>query len=461
MYADTIAAIATPPGEGGIGTIRLSGPDAERILSHIFLPSGPRPPRWESHKLVFGYIVDPESSERIDEVLAVLMRGPHSYTREDVAEVDCHGGTVPLQRVLGLCLQAGARHAEPGEFTLRAFLNGRLDLAQAEAVLDVVQARTPDGLRLAVEQLGGGVSARVRGVRVRLLHALAHLEANIDFPDDDVPPADVTPDLKDALADLRGLITSASTGIVLRQGVRTALVGKPNVGKSSLLNALLRTDRAIVTPVPGTTRDTLEEVANVRGVPLVLTDTAGLRDAGEGVDPVESIGIERTRRAIASSDLLLVVLDCSQPLTNADRSIISEVAEGGATFLVVLNKSDLPPAVMLQEVQSLARGEVVSASATNHGGTDELEAKLAETVLRGKAVPKQGEATITSVRHLGALRRAEELVASALQSAHDGLPAALTAVDLHSALNTLGEITGETVGEDLLDEIFRNFCIGK
>jgi tRNA modification GTPase len=461
MYADTIAAIATPPGEGGIGTIRLSGPDAEAILTRIFRPAGPQPASWETHKLVFGFIVDPESGERVDEVLAVLMRGPHSYTREDVAEIDCHGGNVPLQRVLGLCLQWGARHAEPGEFTLRAFLNGRLDLAQAEAVLDVVQARTPDGLRLAVEQLGGGVSARVRGVRARLLHALAHLEANIDFPDDDVPPADVTPELSSALADLGALIASASTGIVLRQGVKTAFVGRPNVGKSSLLNALLRTDRAIVTPIPGTTRDTLEEVANVRGVPLVLTDTAGLREAGEGIDPVESIGIERTRRAIASADLVLVVLDSSQPLTAADTAILSEVADDAGAYLVVLNKSDLPHALAQDEVRSLTGGEVVRASATSEDGTEELEAMLAETVLRGKAVPERGEATVTSVRHLDALRRAEELVDSALQSAQSGLPAALTAVDLHSALNTLGEITGETVGEDLLDEIFRNFCIGK
>jgi tRNA modification GTPase len=406
---------------------------------------------------------DPHTDEKVDEALAVLMRSPHSYTREDVAEIDCHGGPVPVQRVLSLCLREGARMAQPGEFTLRAFLNGRLDLAQAEAVLDVVQARTNEGLRLAVEQLGGGVSARVKGVRARLLHALAHLEANIDFPEDDVPPADVSPDLRQALDDLDALISSASTGIVMRQGVRTALVGRPNVGKSSLLNALLRTERAIVTPIPGTTRDTLEEVANVRGVPLVLTDTAGLRGEADTHDPIERIGMERTRRALNQAALVLVVLDGSEPLAEADAALIQEVRRAGVGMaLVALNKSDLPPVVTRQEIDALSGGmEVVSASAVSEDGTRELEEKLAALVLGGKAVPRHGDATITSVRHLDALRRAREHVESALQSAGEHAPAALTAVDLHSALNALGEITGETVGEDLLDEIFRNFCIGK
>jgi tRNA modification GTPase len=466
MYADTIAAIATPQGEGGIGTIRLSGPRAGRILARVFVPASGKPfdpESLESHKLVYGSVLDPHTQERVDEALAVLMRAPHSYTAEDVVEIDCHGGVVPLQSVLSLCLREGARLAEPGEFTLRAFLNGRIDLAQAEAVLDVVRARTGEGLRLAVEQLGGGLSARVKGVRARLLHALAHLEATIDFPEDDVPPADVSPDLRAALDDIRALIASATTGIVLRQGVRTALVGRPNVGKSSLLNALLRTERAIVTPIPGTTRDTLEEVANVRGVPLVLTDTAGLRSEEDTEDPIERIGMDRTRRALQEADLALLVLDGSQPITSEDVSLVDEIkAIAPPAWLAVVNKADLPQTLNMRTLQQLlGEAPFVEASAVRAGGTDDLEAELASIVLSGKAVPRPGETVVTSVRHRDALQRAHELVESALAASQEGAPSALLAVDLHSALNALGEITGETVGEDLLDEIFRNFCIGK
>ncbi|MEO8288721.1 MAG: tRNA uridine-5-carboxymethylaminomethyl(34) synthesis GTPase MnmE [Chloroflexota bacterium] len=466
MYEDTIAAIATPPGEGGIGTIRLSGLRAAEIMARVFLPASGQQlavGEVESHKLMFGAVHDTETRERVDEVLAVLMRGPHSYTREDVVEIDCHGGVVPVQQVLGLCLREGARLAQPGEFTLRAFLNGRLDLAQAEAVLDVVRARTGEGLRLAVEQLGGGVSSRVRGIRARLLHALAHLEATIDFPEDDVPPADVSPELEDALDDLKALIASASTGIVMRQGLRTALVGRPNVGKSSLLNALLRVERAIVTEIPGTTRDTLEEIANVRGVPLVLTDTAGLRADDATNDPIERIGMDRTRKALEETDLALLVLDGSKRLSTEDMELIAEMKVlAPAMWLVVVNKSDLPQALNQRTFKEIVGHiEVVEASAIEEGGTNKLEEKLAELVLSGRAIPARGEVTVTSVRHRDALLRARDHVVGALESAGEGTPAAFVAVDLHSALNALGEITGETVGEDLLDEIFRNFCIGK
>jgi tRNA modification GTPase len=464
MYDDTIAAIATPPGEGGIGTVRLSGTQAEEILNRIFtLPSGAKTERFESHKLVFGQISDPRSGDKVDEVLAVLMRAPHSYTREDVAEIDCHGGAVVLQRVLALCLREGARLAQPGEFTLRAFLNGRLDLAQAEAVLDVVKAHTGEGLRLAVEQLGGGLSNRVRKIRANLLRALAHLEATIDFPEDDVPPADVSPELLEVLDDLTVLAESAGTGMVLRHGLRTAIVGRPNVGKSSLLNALLRADRAIVTPIAGTTRDTLEEVVDVRGVPLVLTDTAGLRGPEEAADPIERLGIERTRRALEQAELVLMVFDGSEPLAQADTEVIRAVEEANPTVRVaIINKSDLPPRLNAKELgKALPNVEIVHASATEPGGTAPLEEKLAGLALSGKARHSPDGAMVTSARHLEALNRAQEHLEAAIGSAKAGVPAAFVAVDLHSALNYLGEITGETASEELLDEIFRNFCIGK
>src|SRR5438874_5359387 len=341
------------------------------------------------------------------------MRAPHCSTCEDVVEIDCHGGVAPAQSVLALCLHEGARMAQPGEFTLRAFLNGRLDLAQAEAVLDVVRARTGEGLKLAVEQLGGGLSGRVGGVRARLLHALAHLEATIDFPEDDVPPADVSPELLSGLEDVRALIASAGAGIVMRQGLKTAIVGRPNVGKSSLLNALLRADRAIVTPIPGTTRDTLEEVVNLRGVPLVLTDTAGLREVGEVGDPVERMGIDRTRRALAEADLALMVFDGSEPLAQADLDVIRAVEEAAPrTRVAVLNKSDLPSRIdrgrLRESLESLGGAQLVRVSATSPGGTANLEEELAKLVLAGRAVHGREGAMVTSLRHLDALRRAQE-----------------------------------------------------
>jgi tRNA modification GTPase len=466
MYDDTIAAIATPPGEGGIGTVRLSGPEALPILRRIFVRPGgrrlnpQRPPA--GHKLLYGHVQD-AGGERVDEVLAAYMPAPHSYTREDVVEIDCHGGPVATGRILGLTLRYGARLAEPGEFTLRAFLHGRLDLAQAEAVLDVIRARTGAGLRAAVDQLGGHLSGRVRGVRERLLRALAQMEAEIDFPEDDVPPSDVSPLLVAGLEEIRALAAGAETGLILRQGVRTALVGRPNVGKSSLLNALLRAERAIVTPIPGTTRDTLEETANLGGLPFVLVDTAGIT---ETPDIVEQLGVARSRTAARGADLVLLVLDAGQPLTPADEAIMDELlAADEAAILerlvVVRNKSDLPPVLEEATVARRLPGvPQVPASALAPDGTQALEAALTARVLHGQSA-RSDVPLVTSVRHRDALLRAADHVASALESAARGTPAAFVAVDLHGALNALGEITGETVGEDLLDMIFREFCIGK
>jgi tRNA modification GTPase len=472
MYEDTIAAVATPPGTGGIGTIRISGAQALPILRALFvrasgrpLAAGKPPP---AHHLLYGYIRDPATGERVDEVLAAYMPAPHSYTREDVVELDSHGGPAPLQRILGLTLRQGARPANPGEFTLRAFLHGRLDLAQAEAVLDVINARTQAGLRAAVDQLGGRLSTRVRDFRARLLRVLAHLEAEIDFPEDDVPPSDVTPLLLPLLDEIRALSAEAESGMLIRQGVRTALIGRPNAGKSSLLNALLRVDRAIVTPIPGTTRDTLEETASLGGVPFVLVDTAGIT---ETADLVEQLGIERSRAAAERADLVLLVIDAAQPLTPVDRNALHSVldARGPAAsandlrdrLLVVLNKSDLPAQVTGDEVAGLLPNvPLVHASAATHGGVAELENAMVARVLGGRSASSDVP-LVTNVRHRDALLQAADHLTGAVNAARAGTPAAFVAVDIHAALDALGTITGETVGEDLLDVIFREFCIGK
>ena len=443
---DTIAAIATPIGEGGIGIVRLSGPQARAIASGLF--SG----RLRNRRLVHGRLTDPATGDTVDEVLAVLMRAPHTYTREDVVEFHGHGGPVPLRRMLALCLRHGARQAEPGEFTLRAFLNGRLDLSQAEAVLDVIQAKTDASLRLAVQGLGGRLSARIAGVREHLLAVLAYLTARIDFPEDDVPADDVRPQLEEARAALTRLVETADIGIVYRQGLQVAIVGRPNVGKSSLLNRLLREDRAIVTEMPGTTRDTLEEVMNLRGLPLVLTDTAGMNEAT--ADVVEQLGIKRSHEALDRADFVFLVLDASEPLTARDRELIAAVVERPA--LAILNKCDLPARLGAPDVPLRS----VAVSARTGEGMDELESAVLDAVTHS-AVTTSDDALVSNVRHKEALERALQHVESAIAGLSRGVTEDLVAIDLTGALSALGEITGESVTEDLLDAIFSRFCIGK
>lgn len=445
MKLDTIAAIATAPGEGGIGVVRISGPDAAAIGSRLFRG------RLRDRRAAFGHVRDPATEEVVDEALAILMRAPRSYTREDTLELQTHGGPVCLGRVLQLCLNAGARQAEPGEFTLRAFLNGRLDLAQAEAVLDVVRARTEASLRLAVQGLSGELSTQVRAVRVELLNLLGYLSARADFPDEDVPAADIGPALDAAVGRLQQLIAGADYGIVYRQGTRIAIVGAPNVGKSSLLNRLLREQRAIVAPIAGTTRDTVEETANIRGVPLVLTDTAGLV---ETLDPVEQMGVVRTRSALQGSDALLLVLDASRPLLPAERALLEETCR--RPRVVAFNKSDL----RRPDPRTLDEAAAVAVSALSGDGLSELENRLADLVTGGHAL-QGGAAVVTNPRHKAALVRAATHLRHVQESLTQRLPEDMASVDLRAAIEALGEITGESVTEDLLDTIFRNFCIGK
>jgi len=451
---DTIAAIATPVGEGGIGIVRLSGPDAANILERLFVPASPLPAgRPQPRALHYGHIVDPATGQVVDEVLAAHMPAPATYTRQDVVEIDGHGGIVALRRILGLCLRHGARLAEAGEFTARAFLNGRLDLAQAEAVLDVVRSRTEVSLQAAVDQLAGRLSDQLRPLRARLVDALAYTEATLDFAEDEIPPQDIGQALAEAAAGLERLLAEAERGIVYRQGVRVAIVGRPNVGKSSLLNRLLRTNRAIVTDVPGTTRDTLEETLNLRGIPVVLVDTAGIQ--AEPDDPVERLGVERSRAALAQADLALLVVDTSQPLTDADRAIAGLVR--GRPAIVVLNKVDLPAHAELGGDASLP---AVRVSALSGQGLDALEEALVETVLSGGVTASEAP-MVTNPRHKEALERALDHVRAA-GAAHDrGELPELLAIDLSAAVQALGEITGQAAGEDLIETIFSNFCVGK
>jgi len=452
---DTIVAIGTPLGEGGIGIIRVSGPEALGVLQRLFAPHRPPPEgqAWVPWRLTYGHVREPESGALVDEALAVWMPAPKTYTRQDVAEIHCHGGLLPLRRVLDLCLQAGARLAEPGEFTLRAFLNGRIDLAQAEAVVDVVRAKSQQGLEMAVGQLAGRLSERVGAVRADLLTVLAHLEAAIDFPLDEIPPCDRVALLTRVGQSLDQLLAGAEQGAVYRQGIRTAIVGRPNVGKSSLLNALLQSDRAIVTPIPGTTRDTLEETVVVGGVPLILVDTAGITEAR---DPIERLGVERSRAAVAASDLALLVLDGSQPPTAEDEAIAGLLSE--RTALVVINKCDLPPAPGAERL--LAGRPCVRVSALTGQGLPELEQAVLEAILAGRM--QADEAPLVSrPRHVDALRRAREQVAAALLAAEQGWPDDCVATDIRGAVAALGEITGETVSDDLVARIFADFCLGK
>jgi tRNA modification GTPase len=470
---ETIAAIATPPGVGGVGIVRVSGQDAFAIGRRVFRPASGRAEEPVSRLFTYGTVVDPATDEPLDDVLVAFFRAPHSYTGEDTVEINAHGGPLVLQRILAATLALGARSARSGEMTLRAFLNGRIDLAQAEAVLALINAETDAGRRLAYRQLRGAVSERVQFAREAAMDALARIEAHIDFPDEEVPPPD--------LAELAGFITSAQAAVdellagsergrVLAQGARVAILGRPNVGKSSLLNALLGDERAIVTPIAGTTRDTVEERVILGGVAVHLVDTAGLTETD---DPIERIGVQRSRSAAREADLLLLVIDSSAGVTRADRGVAEELRvlrEEDATdgtdsldatpVIVVANKADLPSALRAGEADDLwPSALVVSISCVTHDGLQALAETVGRLALGGEL--HLADAVVSSARHQDALRRAGEHLRAAQQTLGDGLPLDFVSIDLRAALSALGEITGETATDDLLDRIFAEFCIGK
>ncbi|MBE3563301.1 MAG: tRNA uridine-5-carboxymethylaminomethyl(34) synthesis GTPase MnmE [Hydrogenibacillus schlegelii] len=458
MRDDTIAAIATPPGEGGVAIVRLSGPEAIAIADRVF--RGRTPLRSvESHRLVYGHLVDPATKAVLDEVLVGVMRRPRSFTREDVVELNVHGGRLVARRALELVLKEGARLAEPGEFTLRAFLNGRIDLAQAEATLDVIRAETEAALLAAGRALRGAFGEAVRAVRAALLRLVSRLEVAVDYPEYDEPDvtrAEIAAELEALLGRLRALRGEAALGRLLRDGVPTAIVGRPNAGKSSLFNALAGEERAIVTDVPGTTRDVLEVRLVVGDVVLRLVDTAGIRRSD---DPVEAIGIERARKALREASLVLAVVDGARPLSPEDEALLAELRERSA--IVVLNKSDLPSVVTPEAVAAhLPSAPVVRVSARTGEGLPALRAAILRVL--GLSPEARPEAMATAnARHLAALDAALEAVGAARRAAGAGAPEDAVLVDLRQALRHLGAILGEDVDETVIRTIFSDFCVGK
>lgn len=470
---DTICAIATPPGEGGIGVLRISGLRALDLASHVVrLRSGKILQDLRTHTLTLADIcslstnVSPPREQKfpppafIDEALVVVMRGPHSFTGEDVVEVQCHGGPVILDQLCRGLMAAGARLAEPGEFTKRAFLNGRLDLAQAEAVLDTIRAKTARSLTIAQSQRRGELSREVAEIRSELVIALAHIEAALDFAEEDISfvPQDVLMRLLDAtLHRLRRLVRSGRDGRIWREGAAVAILGRPNVGKSSLMNALLRSDRAIVTPIPGTTRDLLEELVSIDGIPVRLVDTAGIRTTN---DPVEVEGIRRSRLAWEDADLALILLDGSQRLSESDLALLARPE--AARALLVLNKCDLPRQLSREDLDRSCPGHtgVLEISATFRIGLDELREAIRSRLLPGSLESNEG-VLVTNLRHAAAFERALQGVDQARQSVEAGRAGELVAMDLRIAADALGEITGVITTDEILERIFAEFCVGK
>ena len=455
---DTIAAIATATGEGGIGIVRLSGAQALNIAQRIF--SGTRRQSLEDvpgYSLLHGRIVHPDSGKTLDEVLLALMRGPRSYTCEDVVEIHCHGGRLVLRDVLGVVLEQGARLATPGEFTKRAFLNGRLDLAQAESVIDIIRAKTDAGLQLAVQQLQGKLSSQVAHLRDELQQLLAVIEASIDFADEDIELIGydrIQNGLQTTLDELAQLLAGAQEGKIVRDGLSVAIVGKPNVGKSSLMNVFLQEERAIVTPIPGTTRDSIEDYINLEGVPIRLIDTAGIRNTD---DHLELLGVERSRQILQQADLILCLFDASAPWTAEDEEFV-ELTRDKDTVLV-FNKIDLSAQLSEQDLRVRFPGAIplFRISINEQLGLDELKHALAEKVM---SLPLES-VTVTNVRHKQALQQTVHSLNHAQESTRNDMSQEFIALDIRDALHHLGEISGETTADDILDRIFSTFCIGK
>ncbi|WP_156290023.1 tRNA uridine-5-carboxymethylaminomethyl(34) synthesis GTPase MnmE [Oceanobacillus salinisoli] len=458
METDTITAISTPIGEGAIVIVRLSGSEAIQLTSEVF--KGKNLQEVDSHTINYGKIIDPETNEVADEVMVSVMRAPKTFTREDVVEINCHGGMVAVNRVLEMLLSRGARLAEPGEFTKRAFLNGRIDLSQAEAVMDLIRAKTDKAMNVALKQMDGRLSGLIQRLRQDLLETVAHVEVNIDYPEyDDVEEMShevMRTKTKEVHSEIEQLLQVAKQGKILREGLGTAIIGRPNVGKSSLMNTLVQENKAIVTEIPGTTRDIIEEYVNVRGVPLRLVDTAGIR---ETEDIVERIGVERSRKVLKESDLILFVLNYNEELTEEDMKLFEAVK--GLEYIVIINKTDLEQKLDLEKVKETAGDRpIVTTSLLKEEGVDELEKAIADTFFSGEI--DSGDLTyVSNVRHIQLLNKAKKALEDAIEGIELGMPMDIVQIDVTRTWEFLGEIIGDTASDSLIDQLFSQFCLGK
>ncbi|WP_223069991.1 tRNA uridine-5-carboxymethylaminomethyl(34) synthesis GTPase MnmE [Paenibacillus caui] len=459
MLSDTIAAISTAVGEGGIAVIRVSGPDSIAEVGHLFRSRIPLNEA-DSHTVHYGFIIDPETSEKLEEVLVTIMRAPRSFTTEDIVEISTHGGVISVKRVMDLLLQQSKiRLAEPGEFTKRAFLNGRIDLSQAEAVIDLIRSKSDRAFSVALKQVGGQLSGKIKEMRHTLVETLAHIEVNIDYPEHDVESM-TTGFIKDRCSQvvdqIERLLKTANEGKILREGITTAIVGRPNVGKSSLMNALTRENKAIVTDIPGTTRDVIEEYVTINNIPLKLLDTAGIR---ETLDVVEKIGVERSKAAVDEADLILFVLNGAEPLHEDERVLIESIRH--RQVLVLINKVDLPQQLDRNALRTyFAEDQMVELSVKTHDGLQRLEEAITNLFFGGKL--ESGDLTyVSNVRHIALLKKAKQSLLDAYEAADSGIPIDIMQIDVRLAWEQLGEVIGDSAPDALLDQIFSQFCLGK
>ena len=455
MLFDTIAAISTPRGEGGIGIIRISGDKSFEILDKIFNTKNPNRDLG-FYKFNYGFIHD--NGKIVDEVMAVRMKAPKTYTCEDVVEINCHGGHLISEKVLELVLKNGARHAEQGEFTKRAFMNGRIDLSQAEAVMDIIHGKTEKSISLSLEQLRGDLRDKIASFKKALLDVTAHVNVVLDYPEegiDDPLPSNLRENLENVYAEADRLISSYDKGKKIKEGIKTVIAGKPNVGKSTLLNSLLKEERAIVTHIPGTTRDVIEEIINIKGIPLVLTDTAGIRKTE---DIVENIGVEKSKKFIENADLVLLVLDASRELESEDREVIEEIQNHNKKTIVLLNKIDLERKIELEEFNL---ENILEISAKDNIGIEDMEERIYSYIVEENVEDSSEKFIITNIRHKTALEKTKDAIRNIFETIDAGMPMDLISVDLKEALDSLSEITGEISSEDILDHVFGNFCVGK